>query len=196
MTTFPPTPAPSTDILGKKVGLLQADALTLVLPPSAIKCRNGGSPPDVSYQESEARPPIAPPATLSKRPSNSLVSPHYAELPPAPTRSRKIIQMKPKPLSLKLMDEGEPPKSTPGTPTSARKKSGNTSAGRKIARKTAHSLIERRRRSKMNEEFGVLKNMIPACAGHEMHKLSILQVSSALDALISNRVPGATYPCR
>ena len=53
---------------------------------------------------------------------------------------------------------------------------GNTAAGRKIARKTAHSLIERRRRSKMNEEFGVLKDMIPACKGQEMHKLAILQV--------------------
>ncbi len=42
---------------------------------------------------------------------------------------------------------------------------GTTAAGRKIARKTAHSLIERRRRSKMNEEFGVLKDMIPACKG-------------------------------
>lgn len=56
---------------------------------------------------------------------------------------------------------------------------GSTAAGRKIARKTAHSLIERRRRSKMNEEFGVLKDMIPACAGQEMHKLAILQVSCA-----------------
>ena len=52
----------------------------------------------------------------------------------------------------------------------------NTAAGRKMARKTAHSLIERRRRSKMNEEFGVLKDMIPACTGQEMHKLAILQV--------------------
>ena len=51
-----------------------------------------------------------------------------------------------------------------------------TAAGRKIARKTAHSLIERRRRSKMNEEFGVLKDLIPACRGQEMHKLAILQV--------------------
>jgi hypothetical protein len=56
--------------------------------------------------------------------------------------------------------------------------SGTTAAGRKIARKTAHSLIERRRRSKMNEEFGVLKDMIPACKGQEMHKLAILQVSN------------------
>ncbi|KAF2667916.1 hypothetical protein BT63DRAFT_441459 [Microthyrium microscopicum] len=53
----------------------------------------------------------------------------------------------------------------------------NTAAGRKMARKTAHSLIERRRRSKMNEEFGVLKDMIPACTGQEMHKLAILQAS-------------------
>lgn len=29
----------------------------------------------------------------------------------------------------------------------------------------------------MNEEFGVLKDMIPACEGHEMHKLAILQAS-------------------
>jgi hypothetical protein len=28
----------------------------------------------------------------------------------------------------------------------------------------------------MNEEFGVLKDMIPACNGQEMHKLAILQV--------------------
>lgn len=54
--------------------------------------------------------------------------------------------------------------------------SATSAAGRKIARKTAHSLIERRRRSKMNEEFAVLKSMIPACTG-EMHKLAILQVS-------------------
>jgi hypothetical protein len=62
-----------------------------------------------------------------------------------------------------------------------RKKAANTSstaASRKVARKTAHSLIERRRRSKMNEEFGVLKDMIPACQGQEMHKLAILQVST------------------
>lgn len=57
--------------------------------------------------------------------------------------------------------------------------SATSAAGRKIARKTAHSLIERRRRSKMNEEFAVLKGMIPACTG-EMHKLAILQVSWAI----------------
>ncbi|CRG84944.1 hypothetical protein PISL3812_02111 [Talaromyces islandicus] len=55
--------------------------------------------------------------------------------------------------------------------------SATSAAGRKIARKTAHSLIERRRRSKMNEEFSTLKNMIPACRGQEMHKLAILQAS-------------------
>jgi hypothetical protein len=66
-------------------------------------------------------------------------------------------------------------KSAASTPK--KKQPSSTSvAGRKIARKTAHSLIERRRRSKMNEEFGVLKDMIPACTG-EMHKLAILQVS-------------------
>ena len=69
------------------------------------------------------------------------------------------------------------PKTAAGKATASKKKqpSATSVAGRKIARKTAHSLIERRRRSKMNEEFGVLKDMIPACTG-EMHKLAILQV--------------------
>lgn len=75
----------------------------------------------------------------------------------------------------------EPPKPSTGKGAAAtpkKKQPSSTSvAGRKIARKTAHSLIERRRRSKMNEEFGVLKDMIPACTG-EMHKLAILQVSN------------------
>ncbi|KAL9081740.1 MAG: hypothetical protein Q9159_007073 [Coniocarpon cinnabarinum] len=67
----------------------------------------------------------------------------------------------------------------PGASNSIKKKRppSGSGTGRKVARKTAHSLIERRRRSKMNEEFGVLKDMIPACAGQEMHKLAILQAS-------------------
>ena len=56
--------------------------------------------------------------------------------------------------------------------------SSTNTAGKKIARKTAHSVIERRRRSKMNEEFATLKSMIPACTDQEMHKLAILQVCS------------------
>lgn len=115
-------------------------------------------------------------------------------LPPPPTRSRKIIQMKPKESeestvvkdSTKGTGRGSGGKKAATATTTDKDKdaaekgkkkqpSATSAAGRKIARKTAHSLIERRRRSKMNEEFGVLKSMIPACTG-EMHKLSILQV--------------------
>jgi erythromycin esterase-like protein len=68
---------------------------------------------------------------------------------------------------------------TAASPPAKKQKTGTTTAaGRKIARKTAHSLIERRRRSKMNEEFATLKDMIPACKGQDMHKLAILQVRS------------------
>lgn len=66
-------------------------------------------------------------------------------------------------------------KNPPGSGSKKKKPSATSAAGRKIARKTAHSLIERRRRSKMNEEFAVLKGLIPACTG-DMHKLAILQV--------------------
>jgi len=84
----------------------------------------------------------------------------------------------PKKMDLESDDADVQTKTGSGTTASGKKKAGSgTSAGRKIARKTAHSLIERRRRSKMNEEFGVLKDMIPACKGQEMHKLAILQAS-------------------
>ncbi|KAI6780159.1 uncharacterized protein J7T54_000065 [Emericellopsis cladophorae] len=127
-------------------------------------------------------------------------------LPPPPTRSRKIIQMKPPveevpddngasttnttakgkaskasiqqttkgaASTAKASGPGEVPQSQGGK---KKQPSATSAAGRKIARKTAHSLIERRRRSKMNEEFALLKSMIPACTG-EMHKLAILQAS-------------------
>jgi hypothetical protein len=101
-------------------------------------------------------------------------------LPPPPTRNRKIIQMKPKTAAGEKQPEPEIEAAAPAKGAGGRKKganASNTAASRKVARKTAHSLIERRRRSKMNEEFGVLKDMIPACNGQEMHKLAILQVS-------------------
>ncbi|KAG0644046.1 hypothetical protein HOY80DRAFT_257933 [Tuber brumale] len=110
-------------------------------------------------------------------------------LPPPPSRTRKIIQMRPRQSSSSSASSaGGPSQSTALEPKRSRKaaaeadKPGDyekptTAVGRKIARKTAHSLIERRRRFKMNEEFGVLKGMIPACRGVEMHKLAILQSS-------------------
>lgn len=120
-------------------------------------------------------------------------------LPPPPTRSRKIIQMKPPAEDVpddnatsatnttakgkaskassqhtaKASGSGEVPQ---GQGSKKKQPSATSAVGRKIARKTAHSLIERRRRSKMNEEFALLKSMIPACTG-EMHKLAILQAS-------------------
>ncbi|KAJ4272160.1 hypothetical protein NW762_000871 [Fusarium torreyae] len=124
-------------------------------------------------------------------------------LPPPPTRSRKIIQMKPRQegnsdnstnkekaktaskssAAAKTTATANNSKTPPAAAdavvddkTKKKQPSATSAAGRKIARKTAHSLIERRRRSKMNEEFAVLKGMIPACTG-DMHKLSILQAS-------------------
>ena len=118
------------------------------------------------------------------------------DLPPPPTRTRKIIQMKPKTQQSAPAKSNTAPtggkgskesgkaaaaasNSAPAPANGGKKKqpSATSAAGRKIARKTAHSLIERRRRSKMNEEFTTLKDMIPACTGQEMHKLAILQVS-------------------
>ncbi|KAI0587440.1 HLH multi-domain protein [Pyrenophora tritici-repentis] len=192
---LPPTPQPSADITGKNsVNAPQLES-SFILPPAALGGRGSvasSSGPSEDASDSSYRPlsPSSPVATSKtgharKRSSTgthqSIITKNDYSLPPPPTRSRKIIQMKPKDTqdASKTSSQTLNAKATT-TPTNGtkRKQSGNTTAaGRKIARKTAHSLIERRRRSKMNEEFGVLKDMIPACRGQEMHKLAILQAS-------------------
>ena len=190
---FPPTPAPSTDITGKdNAGSPHIDP-SFKLPPSAYAHKISPLAEDASHNHQHHTPPTyilpsptSPPNGLeSHRMSNNSQMAAYTgdiSLPPPPTRTRKIIQMKPGAPPKKGEPESEATSSQgkngagSGAP-GKKKQSAGTSAGRKIARKTAHSLIERRRRSKMNEEFGVLKDMIPACNGQEMHKLAILQVS-------------------
>ena len=167
------------------------------LPPAAFSPskangaskRSSRSDPSVFFPASPTSPRLDPSRNANppsqagfKRPLEDL------DLPPPPTRTRKIIQMKPKTQSspkepaaapAKPASKGNTKAAANGTSPAASKKkqpSATSAAGRKIARKTAHSLIERRRRSKMNEEFSTLKNMIPACQGQEMHKLAILQV--------------------
>ncbi|KAI1741305.1 hypothetical protein F4680DRAFT_464718 [Xylaria scruposa] len=201
---MPPTPASSTEIKGQdhsnKLSSLQ---LTFELPPSAITSNDvSKSSSSVGTKMSPispttSRPPYLQPSETVKARRRSSAANQQKEtfaLPPPPTRSRKIIQMKPRPLEEEAavapssakggttIAGGSSAKSTAGatasskTSTAKKQPSATSAAGRKIARKTAHSLIERRRRSKMNEEFAVLKGLIPACTG-EMHKLAILQAS-------------------
>ena len=152
-----PTPSGSTDLAGIEKQDMEG---AFDLPPPA-----------------KPTPPVSPkdrPQSRHKRTScGAMKVQEDHELPPPPSRARKIIQMKPKSASSSSASEYAPAARSAGN---KRKQPSTTSAaGRKIARKTAHSIIERRRRSKMNEEFGVLKDMIPACEGFEMHKLAILQ---------------------
>ncbi|KAI5370063.1 Putative myc-type, basic helix-loop-helix (bHLH) domain-containing protein [Septoria linicola] len=194
----PPTPGSSSDIRGKE-GYNAGPALHL--PPTAYqeqvdRAHSSSTTPSVNGSESSHssyRPvsPTSPVEASRKRPAPSngpVITKDDFALPPPPTRSRKIIQMKPKESEQQQQTQSSSASKVPATGENAtatkagskRKaaNSGTTAAGRKIARKTAHSLIERRRRSKMNEEFGVLKDMIPACQGQEMHKLAILQAST------------------
>ncbi|KAM5436424.1 hypothetical protein MferCBS31731_005915 [Microsporum ferrugineum] len=145
---LPLTPASSTDIAAMDKS---ADDLYFSLPPAAI---HGAA--TTAAQEDDGR-------RRKRQPEFSL--------PPPPTRTRKIIQVKPK------TRQGDDDDAEQAAGSGRKKATAATAAGRKIARRTAHSLIERRRRSKMNQEFATLKDMIPACRGHEMHKLAILQAS-------------------
>ncbi|KAI7502639.1 hypothetical protein KC347_g8891, partial [Hortaea werneckii] len=186
----PPTPGSSSDIRGKEADLL---APPFDLPPTAYpeqdRASNSSSTASsANGSDSSYRPASSGVAAESRKRSapqpGPVITADDFTLPPPPTRSRKIIQMKPRgpaqhDPSPAQPSQGAAKTQTAGTQSGKRKQNatGQTAAGRKIARKTAHSLIERRRRSKMNEEFGVLKDMIPACQGQEMHKLAILQAS-------------------
>lgn len=195
-SVFPPTPGASVELNGKDdtSGLSTASAIDLPPPacahrPESPSCKepqrlNPLSPHSSPYILSE-HSTKAPKGISRKRTASQATSvPEQLSLPPPPPRSRKIIQMKPRDSRAKSVEKHDPEKPLPANSNKStggamgKKKQGSTSsAGKKTARKTAHSLIERRRRSKINEEFGVLKDMIPACAGQEMHKLAILQVS-------------------
>jgi len=191
MPKAPLTPISSTEIRSKDGPQLTSLQMSFELPPPAVVetrpsttstsiSTSTKSTPASSYQPASPKSPAIPVSETVKTRRRSSVAQAPAKdvfaLPPPPTRSRKIIQMKPR-----VQNEAEgalDANDTAGKLASLPKKkqpSSTSVAGRKIARKTAHSLIERRRRSKMNEEFGVLKDMIPACTG-EMHKLAILQV--------------------
>ncbi|OTB05524.1 hypothetical protein M426DRAFT_319795 [Hypoxylon sp. CI-4A] len=184
---LPPTPASSTEIKGQDHShQLSSLQMSFELPPSAmgpnakrqpaLKASPVSPPNKISY-------PVQPSETVKSRRRSSATQKEAFALPPPPTRSRRIIQMKPRPQD-EPAEQSTPDKAgstsagknAGGAGSKKKQPSATSAAGRKIARKTAHSLIERRRRSKMNEEFAVLKGLIPACTG-EMHKLAILQAS-------------------
>ena len=189
---LPPTPASSTEIKGKDGGQFSTLQMSFELPPPAVagsesrpSSASTKASSTSSYHPTSPKSPAIPASEVVKiRRRSSMAHPPNKDvfaLPPPPTRSRKIIQMKPRGQDAQTLETFGASETMSGksnaAPAPKKKQPSSTSvAGRKIARKTAHSLIERRRRSKMNEEFGVLKDLIPACTG-EMHKLAILQVS-------------------
>jgi hypothetical protein len=196
---LPPTPAMSGEFTVSDKPLPADGSDAFVLPPAAL----APAPARDFRPASPTSPDLVaarhnPTASQTKSSRGGTSTKHRLDdldLPPPPTRSRKIIQMKPKtpaqPQQAQSKASGgkqakennnassnnNANNSSNNAKGSKKKQPGATNAsGRKMARKTAHSLIERRRRSKMNEEFGTLKDMIPACRGQEMHKLAILQV--------------------
>ena len=210
--TMPPTPAPSGDLLGREGKRSSALEQSFTLPPPAMVTKadvrpNGGRSRRILAPSREPEAPLSPTSPVAEdvptrrqgaggRPAREKEN---FTLPPPPARSRKIIQMKPRPhTATASTGAGAKAKSAAGAPSAAgasgagrgKQPSTTSAAGRKVARKTAHSLIERRRRSKMNEEFGMLRQMIPACRDQEMHKLAILQVRLARHRLVASlRMP-------
>ncbi|EAW07668.1 basic helix-loop-helix domain-containing protein [Aspergillus clavatus NRRL 1] len=191
---LPPTPAMSGELIIKEQTFTEG-VDSFALPPAALSpskiesaSRRSSKSDSLAYFPASPTSPELLGLGRSTNPPRQTGTKRLLEdfdLPPPPTRTRKIIQMKPKtqspvkPAATAGKLSTKEKSNNAATPANSKKKqpSATSAAGRKIARKTAHSLIERRRRSKMNEEFATLKDMIPACQGQDMHKLAILQAS-------------------
>lgn len=195
---FPPTPASSTEIYGKEHGEAIED---FTLGPAALHTISTASAAQQrgDRRESNADVQASPTGGMKRKrrsmnadmqiASQSIASDAGAfSLPPPPSRSRKIIQVQPEDASKstsksssqlahgrKRSESGKSGTSAAGPSGVAGPSHKSTAASRRTARKTAHSIIERRRRSKMNDEFETLKELVPAARGQNMHKLAILQ---------------------
>lgn len=191
---LPLTPSASTDISAQDKQWRPAIEPSLTLPPPAMQGASDPSDhspsiPDVANSIKQLDSTRT--SSTGNKKSRTMPASEPFSLPSPPTRTRKIIQMKPpRPQQPDTQSPNKRRKTTSASaptanPTSAALSNATSSSmvakpTKKAIRKTAHSLIERRRRSKMNEAFSTLKDMIPACRagddekGKEMHKLDVL----------------------
>ncbi|KAF3913074.1 hypothetical protein ABW21_db0209335 [Orbilia brochopaga] len=208
---LPPTPKPSTELAPRRTPRLSIDAsfnlgpAAITLSPEALKLSSSSEhatpaptqrPPPLSPTSPFTLTPINPsdvskskPQPQKRRTSSAGASSTSAKrkdvvIGPPPTRQHPIIQMKPREVAPAILEDT----ATKPAAGSKRKTTGVSAAKRKIARKTAHSEIERRRRSKMNDQFAKLKNMVPACKNQEMHKLAILEATTEYLAYLEEAI--------
>ncbi|EWC48960.1 hypothetical protein DRE_00265 [Drechslerella stenobrocha 248] len=208
---LPPTPKPSTELGPRRTPRLSIDAsfnlgpAAITLSPDALKVSQSASA-NTATPAPQQVPPLSPtspftltPVNLSEIPKSQVSLPPPQQrrrnssastaakrkdvvIGPPPTRQHPIIQMKPREAAQSIVEDTKP------VAGSKRKTPGVSAAKRKIARKTAHSEIERRRRSKMNDQFAKLKEMVPACKNQEMHKLAILEATTEYLAYLEEAI--------
>ena len=113
---------------------------------------------------------------------------------PPPTRSTIFVQMSPQLSSRNAepVDAEDKHSSDVAEGDQGRKgqRCATGTADRKTDRKSAHRLIEKRRRDKINEAYAILQHMIPACTG-SIDKLGILQVCSLIPTCYWPVPPGS-----
>ncbi|KAF3940314.1 hypothetical protein ABW19_dt0200870 [Dactylella cylindrospora] len=204
---LPPTPKPSTELAPRRTPRLSIDSsfnigpAAITLSPEALKLSSTTHVPATVTPPVQPLSPTSPfsltainpqdvPKTQQKRRASSSASTTAAKrkdvvIGPPPTRQHPIIQMKPREVAPATITEDTTAKAVAG---SKRKATGVSAAKRKIARKTAHSEIERRRRSKMNDQFAKLKSMVPACKNQDMHKLAILEATTEYLAYLEEAI--------
>ncbi|RPA81676.1 HLH-domain-containing protein [Ascobolus immersus RN42] len=150
-----PTPASSTNLLPSPP---KTQPPELTLPPA-------------TYTTLPPRKSAIAAAQRIQRPPSPSPSPS----PPPPRRAARVIHVNP-------ATSSKPSASTSLTGAGVTKSSSTstTKKSKKTQRKTAHSLIERRRRGKINDEFEKLRRLVPACQDQNersMHKLEVLKAS-------------------
>ncbi|EGX45027.1 hypothetical protein AOL_s00173g128 [Orbilia oligospora ATCC 24927] len=201
---LPPTPKPSTELAPRRTPRLSIDAsfnlgpAAITLSPEVLKTASSAHTVAATHQAPPLSPtspfsltPINPdePRVQQRRRTSSSAGTTTSKrkdvvIGPPPTRQHPIIQMKPREVVPAIVEDTTT-KAVAGT---KRKATGVSAAKRKIARKTAHSEIERRRRSKMNDQFAKLKSMVPACKNQDMHKLAILEATTEYLAYLEEAI--------
>ncbi|KAI9727515.1 MAG: hypothetical protein M1828_006457 [Chrysothrix sp. TS-e1954] len=194
--SYPLTPIASGSIPSKKTtdGSDDAMLLTFDLPPSAIDLPQAPKAASLrerdastvcndviaQQQEQQQQQPSPPSHDTSAKGSPNLKrkappAPSLADASASPPSAPPPPSSRPRPCKSAKVAKKAPPSTTSTAPTTTAKKPAKPSSTKKTARKTAHSIIERRRRIRMNEEFEILKSLVPGCEGVEMHKLEILR---------------------
>lgn len=195
---FPPTPEASVELAPRRTAKISYDdcldlgPAAMPSPPPPVDTSDACATTGATKFDSSLPSPTSPTfkasddQTTAKTTRSKQTRPRkMPAMKPPPPRRNPIIQMQPK----RDVTESQPAatttvtaargikrKAATATAAAAKSKKAGQADEKLKARKSTHSEIERRRRLKINKQFDLLRDLVPACQNQDMHKLTILEV--------------------